>query len=97
LPAAVAVPDCDGQCDLRDRDTGTADRDPALDQGPDHGEETARRTFNRRGVITGRGHGAVAVEEVESWDPDLIEIQPAVVDAVQTEFVTTVLEGTTKA
>ena len=91
LAALVAVRDRDRQADARGRDRGAVERDAALHQRAEHGEEAAARARDGRRVRAVLRDVAVPVEQVGPRDPHVVEPQPAVVDAVEAALEPVVL------
>src|SRR5206468_8933472 len=91
-PPAQGVLDRDRERDLAGVDAGTADTDPALDQRPEHREEAPVRVVDVGDVDTGLGHVGVPVEQVLPRDADVVEPDPSVVDSVETDLASVVLD-----
>ena len=83
LPPLVAVGHGDDEPELGRVDGGPVERDPALDERPEHREEAPPRAGDGRRVRPVRGHVAVLVEQVAAGHPHVVEPEPPVVDAVQ--------------
>ena len=97
LAALVAVGDRDGQADAGGRDRGTVERDAALHERAEHREEAAAGARDGRRVRAVLVDVAVPVEQVGARDADLVEPEPAVVDAVQAALEPVVLTADARA
>ena len=86
------VPDRDVERGLARGDRRAADADAALDQRPEHHEEALGRVLDRARVRAVALDGRVAVEQRVAGDADLVEGDPAVVDAVEPELRPAVLD-----
>src|SRR5690625_4924699 len=91
--ALVGVPDRDRQCLFGRRECRPGHADPALDKGAEHGEEATVRAVDAAGVLPVGGDVGEPVQQVLAWYPDMIELEPAVVDPEQPGLVTTVGDG----
>ena len=93
LTALVGVLDRHGERHLAGRDAGAADADPSLDQGAEHREEPAVLVLDAGDVAAVLGDVGVAVEQVGARDPDAVEPDPSVVDAVEPDLGAVVLDA----
>ena len=91
LAPLVAIGDRDDEGELARVDRRPVERHAALHESAQHREEPAARARDRRAVGTVRGDVAVSVEQVRARDPHVVEVQTAVVDAVQAALRTVVL------
>ena len=91
LTALRGVGQGDVQPGARGDDRRTVEGDAALDQRAEHREEAAARGLDGGGVGAVLGHMAVAVEQVLARHAHVVEVQAAVVDAVETALVAVVL------
>ena len=91
LPALGGVGDGDVEAEGRRPRRGAVERHAALHQGAEHREEPSAGALDLARVGAVRGHVAVAVEQVRAGDPHLVEVQAAVVDAVQSALEAVVL------
>src|SRR4051794_36258922 len=92
LAAGDAVAHRDGDGDLRCAHCGAGHADPALHERAEHGEEPPGLVLDRAGVCAVLVDAAVTVEKGYTRDTDLVEGEPAVVDAVEAGLVAAVLD-----
>ena len=83
LATLGGVTDGDGQGELGRDGGGAIQRDPALHEGADHGEEAATGARDRRAVHAVLVDIPVAVQQIGPRDADAGEVQAPVVDAVE--------------
>ena len=91
LAALVAVANRDREGELARDDARAVERDAALHEGAEHGEEAAAGARDGRGVDAVLVDVAVAVEQVRARHAHVGEVQAAVVDAVETALEAVVL------
>ena len=82
----------DRERDLRGVDPRTAHAHPPLHQRAEHGEEAAVGVVDRALVAAVRRDVGELVEQVLARDPDVVEGDPAVVDAVEAHLEAVVLD-----
>lgn len=90
LTPLIAVGDRTDQGQFAGRQGGTGQRDPALDESSQHGEEPTAGGLNGGGVAAIGCDIAVAVEQIGPGDTDTLEADLAVVDTVETALMAVV-------
>src|SRR5699024_3361006 len=91
LAPLVAVAHGHGETDLGGDGGCAVERDAALDERSEHGEEAAARALDGRRVRAVGRDAAVPAEEVAPGDAHVREVEASVVDAVEATLEPVVL------